>query len=855
MQRTMKRIGALILALAMLVTFMPTLGLTEQAHAEANNDITVYFTISNNGVIAQDNDGEAMAWRPVKVTDLDENGEFTLDEALKAVHIMYNSADGYSRDDTSGWVTSLWGVTDAAGFSFFKNDLRTNIVTEELISNGDDLVASINQDGEIYADWAAYFDSHKKTVAVGETFTLSMKGFPAMTTNTPVAGNNVPIGIWKNGIFEPIDDLVTDEDGEVDLSFDEPGTYIISANGTVNDSVLVDDSEDGLWKLIKIGTINGEVVYGKIDWSTYDSFYAYTEEDYGEGPYPWDEIKYENVEYDDDDNTVVLNNTGYPLYSGIVTSDCPLIAPCCIVKVLPDPIEVTMTVNNKGILASDKDGEAMVERPVTVTDADEDTILTFHDALVAAHKEYYPDGEAGYDPGSGFVDKLWGNESTNNLFYINDEGLPNGVTVDTVAEGDRLYASVNADNMFYSDWFSKFKSSKKTVTAGEDFTLDLTGHKGMAYTEEENTFVPLSGIKVGTWDNGAFNEIEGAVTDDNGKAVLSFAEPGTYIVTANGMVKGTVSDWKLIDLSNNQGWPYGTIDSDAFEYNVAYTDKDYGDGPYPADEVKYIDFFEEADEESDNVYAWQDLHYLKSNQLIANCPIMAPYCVVKVVESSLDDLQAALDKVNAALEEAGQALFDAQSAIDNKDAQISSLTNQLTKAQEELKAAQEALEKAQGEGSEKDAAIADLQAKLTQAQTDLKVAQEALDAAQKAGTDKDSKIKELDGQITKVQDELKIAKETIKVQKKAVKNIKAKGQKKKAKVTWKSLGKGYKYEVFKSTKPTGKFKKAATAKKAKAVVKKLKKGKTFYFKVRGFKKVGGKKVYTQFSDVAKAKIK
>ena len=71
----------------------------------------------------------------------------------------------------------------------------------------------------------------------------------------------------------------------------------------------------------------------------------------------------------------------------------------------------------------------------------------------------------------------------------------------------------------------------------------------------------------------------------------------------------------------------------------------------------------------------------------------------------------------------------------------------------------------------------------------------------------------------------------------------------------KSRGKGYKYEVFKSTKPTGKFKKAATAKKAKAVVKKLKKGKTFYFKVRGFKKVGGKKVYTQFSDVAKAKIK
>ena len=39
MQRTMKRIGALILALAMLVTFMPTLGLTEYAHADEAEEI------------------------------------------------------------------------------------------------------------------------------------------------------------------------------------------------------------------------------------------------------------------------------------------------------------------------------------------------------------------------------------------------------------------------------------------------------------------------------------------------------------------------------------------------------------------------------------------------------------------------------------------------------------------------------------------------------------------------------------------------------------------------------------------------------------------------------------------------
>ena len=38
-------------------------------------------------------------------------------------------------------------------------------------------------------------------------------------------------------------------------------------------------------------------------------------------------------------------------------------------------------------------------------------------------------------------------------------------------------------------------------------------------------------------------------------------------------------------------------------------------------------------------------------------------------------------------------------------------------------------------------------------------------------------------------------------------------------------------------------------------MKKLKKGKTYYFKVRAYKKVAGKKVYTGYSNIVKVKIK
>ena len=88
-----------------------------------------------------------------------------------------------------------------------------------------------------------------------------------------------------------------------------------------------------------------------------------------------------------------------------------------------------------------------------------------------------------------------------------------------------------------------------------------------------------------------------------------------------------------------------------------------------------------------------------------------------------------------------------------------------------------------------------------------------------------------------------------------VKGLKAKTAKKKITVSWKSLGKGYKYEVYTSLKMNKGFKKTA-ASGNKVTVKKLKKGKKYYVKVRAYKTVGGKKVYTTYSDlVLSGKVK
>lgn len=293
---------------------------------------------------------------------------------------------------------------------------------------------------------------------------------------------------------------------------------------------------------------------------------------------------------------------------------------------------ITLTVSNKGVLAAANDGSVMANRKVTVTDINSDGYLTVGEALIAAHAAY--NNETGYS-GGPFVSKLWGVETQNCLFFINDVGLSESVDTDTVKNGDRLVASINADDKYYGDWYTAFDKVSATATAGEDITLTLKGHPGMANGEEAGD-AAVSGISVGVMSESGFSALDGKVTDGAGKVTLSFDTVGTYCITASGTVEDTVTDWNLMNMSTEDNPVYGVMDWETYETSMAYTEKDYGNGPYPADEVKWVDF-----------YTWKDnqdsYHTLHSNQLIADCPIIAPVCVVTVQEK--DENAANFEKI------------------------------------------------------------------------------------------------------------------------------------------------------------------------------------------------------------------
>ena len=209
-----------------------------------------------------------------------------------------------------------------------------------------------------------------------------------------------------------------------------------------------------------------------------------------------------------------------------------------------DSINVLVTVSNAGTIAKGSDNTLMAGVSVGVTDENSDGKITVDEVMKAVHEKYCADGYATSESSYGTsVTKLWGKETTNTLFFVNNAGINTGVAVDTVSDGDYVVASVNSDDINYADWYTYFDNREIEVFQGEEFALQLNGHLGMAYEEADKTDVSISKVSIGKVSETGFQIIDEKTTDKDGKVKISFAEPGTYYVSASGTVKDEVSDW------------------------------------------------------------------------------------------------------------------------------------------------------------------------------------------------------------------------------------------------------------------------------------------------------------------------
>lgn len=200
------------------------------------------------------------------------------------------------------------------------------------------------------------------------------------------------------------------------------------------------------------------------------------------------------------------------------------------------PIQVKVNISNQGGIPAGTDGTLMAQKPVTVVDLNQDGKLTYDEAMVAAHKAYYKDGESGFaiNASSGWVTKLWGEETGALGFYCNHQYFSETANKKEVKEGDLLGAIVFLDQEFYSDQYVYFDRDTATVHTGDSLTLTLSGTAWGAPAK-----AVADAMLMTVDDSEAFHDLD-VTTDEAGKATLTFDQAGTYVVSAYSTDEDTV---------------------------------------------------------------------------------------------------------------------------------------------------------------------------------------------------------------------------------------------------------------------------------------------------------------------------
>lgn len=179
-------------------------------------------------------------------------------------------------------------------------------------------------------------------------------------------------------------------------------------------------------------------------------------------------------------------------------------------------------------ITDDTGALVLAREAVLLTDADSDGVLTINDALICAHGAH-PDGAAAYatartEWGLSMM-KLWGVENGGSYgYYLNDASAWS--LLDPVKEGDHVKAYAFTDLTGFTDTYSWFDASYVEAAVGGEITLTL-----QAAAFDENfapVTLPVAGAVIIV--DGEMTEI---VTDAEGKAVLTFEETGTYLISAD----------------------------------------------------------------------------------------------------------------------------------------------------------------------------------------------------------------------------------------------------------------------------------------------------------------------------------
>ncbi|HAM14956.1 MAG TPA: hypothetical protein DCP91_03675, partial [Eggerthellaceae bacterium] len=440
------------------------------------------------------------------------------------------------------------------GTKYDEDNYNGTTVCTQPVADGD-LVDFFFFESEYYGDTYTWFTDADGAYArefdavAGEDLNLVLKGFFAMNASlfkdaaemaasdraSVVDGAQLYTVDLGTGALTAVEGAVTDE-GEVALNLAEPGEYWVTAydgESTFNpiltltkvnvkarpqlaegvEAAVGAETATGQAYEVDLGAIfadadNDELSYTvSVDGAeavSAEAAFSYTPEELGTTTFVF---KASDGELDSTDT-----------YTVTLTAKEPVTA------------NVTVSISKYGELVQGKDGNLVAQLPVELTGK---LTYTIDDALRAAHEAAYEGGAAeGYATamtqwGLG-LSKLWGDTSGNFAYQVNyGDAEVMGVT-DAIPDGAAIDAYILESWYPDTENYSAFDKATATVKTGEPLELTLSD---FSYDESfKMVKAPVEGAAVHVAGAAA---PEGApTTDAEGKASISFDEPGTYVVTA-----------------------------------------------------------------------------------------------------------------------------------------------------------------------------------------------------------------------------------------------------------------------------------------------------------------------------------
>lgn len=216
----MKKLLTITMTLLMLLG-VPNLTALAETKSESAD---VYVTISDsNGALA-------LTQEKITVTDIDNDGTLTINDALYAAHeAKYEggAAAGYASEQTQYGLSlnRLWGTANGGSYGYYLNN-QSALSLADTIKNGDYINAFVYTDLTAWSDTYCYFDANTAAAESGNSvaLTLSASGYDSDWNPITIAVSNAVITI--NGTAT---EIKTDSDGKALIKLENSGTYVISA--------------------------------------------------------------------------------------------------------------------------------------------------------------------------------------------------------------------------------------------------------------------------------------------------------------------------------------------------------------------------------------------------------------------------------------------------------------------------------------------------------------------------------------------------------------------------------------------------------------------------------------------------